>query len=516
MSSEFRSDPPFVETRAGEREPEQWAQSEPGIVARLSDELLIKDREIQDLRKQLRAIHTSDAWAAIRTLSQIRNALAPPATRRDQLFRLGIKALRRIKKATVQRTGYGRTISRSRSENTAVHSPSLAAAETRYAVICLPVIEWHFRFQRPQQLMRQFAKANHLVLYAANRFHRSADARTRSIESNILEMSLPGDPTVNMYQNHPAPADVGKMVEAIARLRRAINFSDAIVIAQHPFWTAVAEALRARYGWPLVYDCMDDHSGFLNNTHEILELERRLVATADLVVTSSERLFSKMRRDALRARLIRNGCDYEHFKHSHVRGQSSSDHLLIGYYGAIAEWFDAELVAELARARPAWRFELIGSTLAGAVGSFAELANVRLLGERPYADLPRLIRDWDLCIIPFKRVALTEATNPVKVYEMLATGKPVVASRLPELVPIAREGLIRVADTATQFAHAIESETREKSPDVVEGRRAFARLNTWHARYVELASAIDEILHERGMECTPRHESADLALEHAS
>ena len=66
---------------------------------------------------------------------------------------------------------------------------------------------------------------------------------------------------------------------------------------------------------------------------------------------------------------------------------------------------------------------------------------IRLLGERPYGELPRLIGDWDVFIIPFKRIPLTEATNPVKVYEMLATGKPVVAVALPELVPIAQQGL---------------------------------------------------------------------------
>ena len=77
---------------------------------------------------------------------------------------------------------------------------------------------------------------------------------------------------------------------------------------------------------------------------------------------------------------------------------------------------------------------------------------------------------------------LTEATNPVKVYEMLATGKPVVAVGLPELVPIAADGLIRLGDTAEQFAGAIEAELQGGEPSLPDRRRAFARENTWQAR----------------------------------
>ena len=75
----------------------------------------------------------------------------------------------------------------------------------------------------------------------------------------------------------------------------------------------------------------------------------------------------------------------------------------------------------------------------------------------PMPSCPGCIGEWDAFIIPFRRLPLTEATNPVKVYEMLATGQPVVAVGLPELVPIARKGLIRLAATAEPFAAAIEA-----------------------------------------------------------
>jgi glycosyltransferase involved in cell wall biosynthesis len=355
------------------------------------------------------------------------------------------------------------------------------------------MIEWDYRFQRPQQLMRQFARQGHVVLYAANHFHRGGRARLRQIEDQILEVSLPGDPATNIYQMLPSNDSVARMSDAFAGLQSELGLSDCVVVIQHPYWTALSVALRERFEWPVVYDCMDDHAGFLHNGSETLQTERLLVASADLVVASSSRLLEHVRRNARSAILLRNACDYEHFCKAGSDVLRRSETPRIGYYGAIADWFDSQLVAELARLRPDWRFELIGSTLAGDVRPFHDSPNVRLLGERPYAALPGLIAGWDAFIIPFKRLPLTEATNPVKVYEMLATGKPVVAVSLPELIPIAREGLIRLADTTAEFETALGAELGVENSATIGARRVFASGNTWHARYLELAAAIREI-----------------------
>jgi glycosyltransferase involved in cell wall biosynthesis len=367
------------------------------------------------------------------------------------------------------------------------------ATARSYAVVCLPMIEWHFRFQRPQHLMRQFARASHLVLYAANRFHGGTAVRTRPIETNILEVMLPGDPAASIYHDALGDADRARMLAAIERLASDRNVIDAIIVAQHPYWTSLAEALRERFGWPIVYDCMDDHSGFWDNSPEVLQVERRLIAAADLVVASSRRLRDGIRARSRSAILVRNACEYPHFSRVNDRPTPRAGRPTIGYYGAVAEWFDAALVARMAALRPEWRFELIGSTLGGNIGPLEGLANVRLLGEYPYAELPGRIDGWDAFIIPFRRLPLTEATNPVKVYEMLATGRPVVAIGLPELVPIARKGLIRLAATAEQFAAALESALAESDPDLTRARRAFAKRNTWASRHRMVADAIEAI-----------------------
>jgi glycosyltransferase involved in cell wall biosynthesis len=463
------------------------------VMAPLRAELELKDRELQVLRDQLRAIHTSDAWAMLRTLTQFRHAVAPHGTHRDQLARLAVKGLRRLKKGVAHAWTRTRDLARSLKDAKANAIQIDRATDQNYGVLCLPMIEWDFRFQRPQQMMRQLARRNHAVFYAANRFHRGTAAKLRGIEPNVVEVMLPGDPVANVYQTLPAPADTARMLEAMATLKAEMKLNDVVIVAQLPYWTSLAVALRARFGWPIVYDCMDDHSGFLHNSGDILESENQLLETADLVVTSSTLLHQNVASRARSSILIRNACEYDHFHAGASRGAATNDILVIGYYGAIAEWFDGELVTALARLRPRWRFELIGSTLAGDVRALEECPNIRFLGERPYADLPRLIKSWNVFVIPFKRIPLTEATNPVKVYEMLATGKPVVAVGLPELLPIAELGLIRLAATAEQFARAIEWELSTSTPELEQRRQAYAERNTWQARTVELSTAIDGI-----------------------
>ena len=162
------------------------------------------------------------------------------------------------------------------------------------------MIEWHDRFQRPQQMMRQFARASHLVLYAANQFHSGSAVRMRPIETNILEVVLPGDPAANVYQNTLTGDDCARMLAAIERLGTELGLSQAVVVAQHAYWTPLADSLRARFGWPIVYDCMDDHAGFLHIAAEVLKTEARLIAAADLVVASSRRLYEGIRARSAR------------------------------------------------------------------------------------------------------------------------------------------------------------------------------------------------------------------------
>jgi hypothetical protein len=368
-----------------------------------------------------------------------------------------------------------------------------AGGQTRTAhadILCFPVIDWNFRFQRPQQLMRQFARAGHRVFYLSHRFRKSGEPyQLRLLEASVREVSLCG-PRFSTHDGLLDDIHCEALAKCLDALRSGCFADETVAIVQAPFWWPLAKRVSSQFGWPVVYDCMDFHAGFATSNPLLIEQEQELLKGANLVVASSSRLESAARRHNPHVMLVRNGCDYDHF--ARVTSKPNTSRPVIGYYGAIAEWFDSDLVAALALRRPDWDFILVGSTLSANVNCLAKLPNVMFTGEKPYAEIPGWLGKFDVTILPFKRTALTEATNPVKAYETFAAGKPLVSVPLPEVVALAP--LARLASTAEEFEREIETELSQKGSLSERKRREFAAANTWQLRFEALAPAIQQLL----------------------
>jgi GT2 family glycosyltransferase/glycosyltransferase involved in cell wall biosynthesis len=343
--------------------------------------------------------------------------------------------------------------------------------------------------------MRQFARNGHRVFYLSLHFANGDVPQWRPVEENVLELSICRDPGASIYTQMPTENDLRRAMASLEYVRRSAGVEAAMTVVQFPSWFSLAEQLRDRYGWPMIYDCMDDHAGFSTVSAEVAAGERRLLTEADLTIASSQILYDKACIKSRRAVMARNACDYDHFAQEFGQSSAPTQELkqcpIIGYFGAISDWFDFDLMTELARSRPDWHFQLIGRVDSMLVDNspLMKLPNVEFLGEQPNSDLPRMIAHWDCGLIPFKRTPLTEATNPVKVYEMLAAGKPVVAVDLPELRPIAAEGLIEIASDARGFAEKIEHCREDRGAEITARRRAFARGNTWEQRFKTIEAA---------------------------
>ena len=368
------------------------------------------------------------------------------------------------------------------------------AAENRHDVLCLPIINWDFRFQRPQQLMSRFGAAGHRVFYVRHQFRPFGRPwKITPKAKNVYEVSLRG-PAIDLYSESLDEAGAERLFASINALRRDLSLGATAIVVQLPSWWALASKLHTTYGWPLVYDCMDDHPSFAGAGESMKRDEARLFEAAGVVAVSSTQLEERARAHAKNVIVVRNACDYEHFA---ATPTASNARPVVGYYGAIAEWFDVDLVAALAERRPDWDFVLVGSTYRADVSRLKGLKNVSLPGEQPYESIPRWLGTFDVAIIPFRRTPLTEATNPVKVYEMLAAGKPVVSVPIPEVAAIAP--LVRLASDVDEFEREIEefglrrpsrrSESGSSAAAVQDERRAFARQHTWERRYEVLERA---------------------------
>jgi GT2 family glycosyltransferase/glycosyltransferase involved in cell wall biosynthesis len=356
-----------------------------------------------------------------------------------------------------------------------------------FDVVCFPIIEWDFRFQRPQQLMSRLGAAGHRVFYLSNQFRADGPRyQLRALTENVYEVSLRG-PRRDVYRQTASDSGVDELFVALDDLRKDAGLAASVSVLQLPFWWPLARRASEIWAWPAVYDCMDHHAGFHRHyPQELIDLETEMTGNARMILASSRSLHEEARRENGNVMLLPNACDFEHFES--VKIGTSNQRPVIGYYGAIASWFDTDLVADLAERRPEWDFFLVGSTAQANISRFMKLPNMKLAGEQPYASLPHWIEWMDVMLIPFRITPLTQATNPVKIYEMFAAGKPVVSVRLPELEPMA--SLVRFASSVDEFereiAAALDEEADRGEPLAAE-RRAFARHETWEARVETLA-----------------------------
>jgi GT2 family glycosyltransferase/glycosyltransferase involved in cell wall biosynthesis/SAM-dependent methyltransferase len=360
------------------------------------------------------------------------------------------------------------------------------------------VIDWHFRHQRPQHLALNIAKTGRRVFYISPSFNICGDPgftyEKVSNDQEVYQLRLNMLTRDVIYGEELNDEEVKFLNESLGKFCFWAGIENAISIIQHPIWG------RAVLMIPIftlnIYDCMDHHDGFSNDEKSLVKIEQNLFSAVDLVITTSDFLDAKAKKNSTRTRLIRNGVEYEHF--SQVFSEDSSDAFKgkrIGYYGAVAEWFDDELLFYLATKLPNNKFLIVGSDTAGVAQKFLRFKNVKFFGEKKYSDLPRFLNQVDICLLPFKVNELTSATNPLKIYEYLAAGKAVVATSLPECGQFA--DLIKCASSKEEFLSCISSLDGADSLLEVLRRQKFAEQNSWKHRVEKLLFEIHEVAIEK-------------------
>jgi hypothetical protein len=362
----------------------------------------------------------------------------------------------------------------------------------REDVLVLPVIPWSYRRQRPQQLAEALARLNRRVFYGSLA-GSGEPAEPAGVAPGVTLLPIAGVRREDPWERSHSGRSLADASAALASARERFAIEDGALLVESPFWGPLCETLRERFGWRIVYDCIDAHPEFPTTRARegLLAAEARLAASADLLLATSETLRRRLvvHAPGRSARLLPNACDFTLFSGLPLPAPSDPDRLTVGYTGAVDAWFDLGLLDRLAEREPGWRFEIVGA-VEDVAARLPRRATVVFHGERPHREMPEFRRRFDVEIIPFRLSELTHATDPVKLYEAAAAGRAVVATPMHSLEPFVRQGpgIVRLAATAEEFAREIRAAALEdaQGPEAALRRRAFARENTWDARAREL------------------------------
>ncbi len=355
-------------------------------------------------------------------------------------------------------------------------------------IYILSIINWDFRTQRPQHLATEMSRAGHRVFFIEMELDGGAgSARLVAPNVHVIRLGARGIGFVRPYSGVPTPRQARAWIDAF------YGFCDTVgatairqVIIEHPYWWNFAKHLASDHR--LTFDCMDEISGFSNTEPHILQAEADMILQADKMIVSSQYLYDKYaaKRDVA---LVRNGTDVSHFiaddaadaVPSFLAGKLGDGAIKVGYVGAIAEWFDTNLLHAVAQKNPDFDIHLCGAVTDQAPMALGQLANVTLHGEIPYLDVPAFLRAMDVLIIPFQLLPIIKACDPVKFYEYAAVMRPTVATALPEL---ARAGdLVFVAHTPPEFASHIRTAASRGGDGAFKlALRQYALDNAWSFR----------------------------------
>jgi len=362
----------------------------------------------------------------------------------------------------------------------------------QYDVVILAIIDFDFRFQRPQQIAAEFARRGHRVFWISpTRFLPASSAKAYEVlplRENLWEIHARSRQP-DIYMGDLQPDVVNAMAEALGDLYRDWTIAEHAILAQLPFWRRLALELRAAHGSKLLYDCMDDWETFENMGKFNVSEEKHLVQECDVLVVTGAELQRKYQAQGLHPVLARNGADFSFFSKARPNDLLAGvPKPIVGYFGAIADWIDLDLVYAVAKSRPQYSFVMIGQVFGRDISQLESLPNVRMLGSKPYADIPSYLYDFDACTIPFLINQVTKATDPVKLYEYFSLGKPVVASNMAELGQCG--DMVYIGHDPEDFARKLDLALSETDADLPRRRIEFARANTWSSRVEDIDRAI--------------------------
>ncbi|HEX8066704.1 MAG TPA: glycosyltransferase [Thermoleophilaceae bacterium] len=386
-------------------------------------------------------------------------------------------------------------------------------------IVCLSNHFWDERRFRKQEFMARFARRNR-VLYVEPSYSmaRPPEAHLREVATNRhlvprIEEREEGvhilkPPRALPKWNHPRVDRLtyswyGRVVE---RAARRLGFRDPIVWVYWPSWYAGIGAIE--HG-ELVLDLTDDLGGFSGDwrarTEYVDGCVRGLIRDSDLLVVTAKTLLDKYGSLARRAVHVPNGFDPGLFSPELLDGGPPAPlrdvpRPILGFTGTLFSFLDYDLLTRVAEVHADKSLVLVGpieANMRETVERLVRLPNVFHVERQPQPAMPAYVAEFDVCLNPFRVDRVSHNVNPLKVYEYLAMGRPVVSTPMEALRVEELGGEIAFADGPEAFCAEIDRALGDEVQSGADRRRAAVAQYSWDRLFERIDEACGAALNGR-------------------
>ena len=332
----------------------------------------------------------------------------------------------------------------------------------RYGIVVFSHLRWGFVWQRPQQFLSRFAK-KHPILFIDEPIFDLASCSEPRLELHRVMPNvtvacphLPG----GWAKNSKLPQKLREFTqEAIERMNEEGAFDRPLLWYYSPMDSSWSLGHFENRG--VVYDCMDELSQFTGAPKALISNEARLIEHADVVFTGGYNLGEKKKQQHDNVHIFGCGVEFSHFNKAQDPTTAIPPDIdflqrpILGWMGVVDERVDYAMVGEMARMRPDWSFAMVGPIVKVDPNLLPHSPNLFWLGGRDYQQLPSYVAAFDVNMMCFALNKATEFINPTKGLEYMATGKPIISTRVKDVVNQWSD-IVHLASGAEEFVKSAE------------------------------------------------------------
>ena len=379
-------------------------------------------------------------------------------------------------------------------------------------IVCLSTSNWYPFPTRKQHVMQRLSNAE--VLYFDPPVTYLAPVKDKKTFGRLfrwMKKPVQPKPNITVYACPPVlpfynkvrflnKLNQKKIARFVRRRMKRHGFTNPVLWCYSPM---SADAVGKIPHKALVYDCVDRHSAYkgLINEKTVNEMERKLASGADQVIATAIGLYDTLESYNPHTVMLPNGVNFEHFNAAAVEDLPVPEDMkdlprpIIGFSGMLQECIDYDAIEAVAKRHPDWSVALVGGPMPGVnLDYLHDYPNIHFLGMKPYAQMPAYLRAFDVCMNAFRAGRLSKDVSPLKFFEYMASGRPIVSTPQPEQV-LGYTDAVYITHSPQDFVDKCELALREPDVTKTKLRITYAKSCSWEARVREM----EELLTTRGI-----------------